>query len=406
MKNTIKKLIFSFFALFVCVSYSYSVQKPGVPKTGVPKTPPSKTPTPPQFNKEGKKNFVPVRKVYIRETFKKDFTRPSLLQSIGPLLTSSGLIIQGNKITGLSAYTSEKGKKKWFFPVKGGLAGPAAVEGDFVFFGGADGFVYALYLSTGKALWKQSIKSIRLSAPVIQGNKLYLAGPDKLYCLNKKTGESLWTYSTQLKKSDFTLEGTARPLIAKGGLYFKTSDETLFALNKKGKLKWKRELSGGARFTSALSAPVMGKTCLYSAGLKSGLYCLNPKTGKTIWKTSYGANGDLVLYGSSLFYPSSDGKLIALDQKSGKQIWSLKTNGSTSPVPYKDILIYGEYSGPLRFVSAQEGKNLSAFFFGSGISAPPVVSGPFVYFISNTGWLYKLFLEKKEKISPSLTARL
>ena len=316
MKNYL--IIFSFFTLSVCVSYSknsYSQKDITLRKGNAP----VKGLKPPLRDKKTNKNFVHVKKVYIRETFKKDFTRPSLLQSISPLITSSSWLIQGNKINGLSAYTAEKGKKKWFFPIKGGLAGPASLEGEFVFFGGADGFVYALYLNTGKALWKQNVKSVQLSAPAIEGDKLYFAGPNKLYCLNKKTGEILWTYSTQLKKSDFTLEGIARPLVEKGGsvIYFKTSGETLFALNKKGKLKWKKELfnSSNKRFTSALSAPVRGKTCLYSSSLESGVYCLDPKTGKTIWKSSAGAAGDLLLSNALLFYPSSKGKNHRLRSK-------------------------------------------------------------------------------------------
>ena len=349
-----------------------------------------------------KTSSVRVKKVWIRESFKKDFTRPSLLQTLRPALTSSGLLIQGNKTDGISAYTLDKGKRKWFFPVKGGAAGEPSIKEDFVFFGGADGFVYALYLNTGKVLWKQSIKSIRLSAPEIKGDDLYFAGPDKLYRLKRKTGESVWTYTASLKSSDFTVEGIARPLavrLKRGGLmiYFKTGDGSLLALNRNGKLKWKRELTqSGDRFTSALYRPVMGKTCLYSPGL-GGLYCLNPKTGNTVWQSSTGAQGEVLLSGSLLFYAGTDGKIRALDQKSGKQIWSHKAPAPpvTSPRLYKDMLIYGEYSGALRFISARTGKSLGAFFFGGGMSAPPALSASdsSLYFISNTGWLYKLYIE-------------
>ena len=339
-----------------------------------------------------------IKKVWIRETFSKNFTRPSILQSINPLLDASGLVIQGNKVNGISAYTLDKGKKRWFFPIEGGLAGAATISDAVLFFGGSDGVMYALRLDTGTVLWQYRTGLTSVSAPTIKGNYLYFASSNKIYCLDKKTGESIWTYSTPVRSAEFTVEGIARPLLSDSLIYFKVSDGTLVALDFKGRLKWKQELSGSdSRFTSALSNPVMGKICLYSASLESGIYCLNKKTGKIIWKTSKGSHGDLLLSGSSLLYPSHDGHVIALDQKSGKQIWKHKVPQSiaTSLSLYKDILIYGEYSGALRFISINTGEELNAFHFGTGMSAKPVVSviHSELYFISNAGWLYKLSLK-------------
>lgn len=339
-----------------------------------------------------------IKKIWIRETFSKKFTHPSVLQPIKPVLTEGGLLIQGNKVNGVMAYTLEKGKRRWFFPVKGGVAGDILVSNEFLFFGGSDGFMYALYLSTGKVLWKYYTGLTSVSVPVIKGRYLYFVSASKIYCLSLKTGESAWSYSTHVKKAEFTVEGIAAPLIDRNLIYFKVSDGSLLALDFKGRLKWRRALSNaGNRFTTAASSPVMGKTCLYSSSLESGVYCLNKKTGKVIWKTGVGSHGDLLLYSSQLFYSTHDGRVLALDQKSGKQIWSHSVSQSiaTSPVLYKNILVYGEYSGALRFISKSTGKELYSFPFGRGMSAPPVVSEATseLYFVSNSGWLYKVKLQ-------------
>lgn len=344
-----------------------------------------------------KDHSVFVKKVWIRETFVKDFTRPSVLQSIAPVLTSTGLLIQGNKVDGISAYTLRLGKRKWFFPVKGGLAGGVLVLNNLLFFGGADGILYSLNLKTGAIVWKRHTGLTSISTPVAHKNHLYLASSNKIYCLNLKTGDNVWTYSTQVRDSEFAVEGVASPLVGKSLIYFKVSDDSLIALDFKGRLKWKKSLARpGSRFTSASSNPIMGKVCLYVAGLESGLYCLNKKTGKVIWNTAIGSHGNILLSGSLLFYPSHDGKVIALDQKSGKKIWSHKVLESiaTSLVSYENMLIYGEYSGALRFISRDKGKELSSFSFGSGMSAPPIIleAKSELYFISNAGWLYKLRL--------------
>lgn len=347
-----------------------------------------------------KKETVSVKKVWIRETFLKDFKRPSVLQSISPVLSSSDLLVQGNKVDGLNVYTMDRGKKKWFFAVEGGISGGVLIADGLIFFGGGDGYIYSLYLKTGQLLWKQHVGLTHISRPVVYKNYLYFASSNKIYCLNKKTGENVWTYSTQVKTSEFTVEGIAEPLVSESLVYFKVSDGSLIALNLQGKLKWKKEFPHSGRFVSASSPPIIGKMCLYSADLESGIYCLNKKNGKVIWKVPVGSHGHILLSDSHLFYPTSDGRIIALDQKSGKQIWDYKLHESisTSLVLYKDILIYGDYSGDLRFISRRDGKELGFFPVGSGLSASPVVSynaKPSIYFISNSGWLYKLHLKNQ-----------
>ena len=63
-----------------------------------------------------KKTLLPlsVQKVWIRETFPKDLTRPSIQQSIKPVLRTDGLVIQGNESHGIVAYTTTAGKKSGF----------------------------------------------------------------------------------------------------------------------------------------------------------------------------------------------------------------------------------------------------------------------------------------------------
>ena len=342
-----------------------------------------------------KESRIVVQKIWIRETFPKDWTRPSIGQSIKPVLSAQGLLIQGHKSRGLIAYTSDRGKKKWFFPVKGGLAGGVLADGPLLFFGGADGFMYALQAKTGQVVWKHYTGLTTVSRPVQKGQYLYFASPDRLYCLNKKTGKNLWTYSAVSTPGQFIVEGVASPLPGSSLVYFKVSDGSLTALDFRGRLKWKKKLSDtGSDFTSAVSGITMGKVCLYTASLQAGLYCLNPKTGKTIWKTSVGSHGDVLLSGSRLFYPSQDGRVLALDQKSGKLIWSHRVPHSiaTSLVLNRDMLVYGEYRGALRFISRQTGEELGHFAFGQGMSVEPAVSAldSALYFISRAGWLYKI----------------
>ena len=51
--------------------------------------------------------------------------------------------------------------------------------------------------------------------------------------MSAKTGRVIWTYSASVKKSDFVVAGVSPPLVSRYRIYFKVSDGTLIAVNRK-----------------------------------------------------------------------------------------------------------------------------------------------------------------------------
>ena len=346
-----------------------------------------------KVNSEAKNKIL--KKVWVKETIKESYKYSSRLQSVSPVL-ANGFLVQGNKSTGLYAYIASSGKQKWFFPVKGGVSGGVLPAGNRVFFSGADGFFYSLDLQTSQIMWKVYTGIVNSSSPVLHKGVIYFSSPERLYALSAFNGKSLWTYGVSLESKTFTVEGIAAPLVANKTVYFKPGNSSVLALNLKGKLKWKKKLSSHSQFISSGLGLVMGTRCLYTAHFESGLFCLNKKNGRIVWKNSIASHGNILLSGSFLYYPTKDGRVLAIHQKSGKIIWTHKIPKpiSTSLALYKDTLIYGEYNGNLRFLSKQTGRERGYFAFGSGMSSTPVVSAKDseMYFLSNFGWLYKLKL--------------
>ena len=335
------------------------------------------------------------QKIWIKETIEESFKYSSRLQSVSPAL-ANGLLVQGNKSTGLYAYMTKSGEQKWFFPITGGVSGGVLLTANRVFFSGADGFFYSLDLQTAQIMWKAYTGVMNSSPPILHKGVIYFSSPERLYALSAYDGKSLWTYAVTLKSKIFIIEGVTAPLVADRTIYFKPGNNSVLALSLKGKLKWEKKLSSNSRFASSGSGLVMGTKCLYTAHFESGLFCLNKKYGRIIWKNSISSHGNILLSGSFLYYPTKDGRVLSIHQESGKIIWTHKIPKpiSTSLALHKDTLIYGEYYGTLRFLSKQTGKEQGYFSFGSGMSAAPVVSSndSELYFLSNFGWLYKLKL--------------
>ena len=112
-------------------------------------------------------------------------------------------------------------KVLWRTPVKGGYSGPAVADGrvflmDLAEKSGNRGIERALALdeATGKILWTQEwpVNYSGISwavgpraTPTVDGDRVYFAGADgKLFCLNAKTGEIRW-------KKDYVADFGADP---------------------------------------------------------------------------------------------------------------------------------------------------------------------------------------------------
>jgi outer membrane protein assembly factor BamB len=136
------------------------------------------------------------------------------------------------------------GNVKWSF--HSGYAGsddcltcssPAAAEGR-VFFGGLDGFAYALDAQSGKLIWKRDLGAKVTTSAAIQGRDLYLGtGKHQLYRMNTDSGEVLREIETQATPYGHLI-------LASDSLLTFLGDELLgsFDLNL-AKLRWSAEAS-------------------------------------------------------------------------------------------------------------------------------------------------------------------
>jgi hypothetical protein len=90
-------------------------------------------------------------------------------------------------------------KKNWVYSIGEEIYSSPAVKNDLIVFGGIDGSVYALN-QLGQLVWKFSTYSRISSSPLITADDVVIFGAKngKLYTLDLKTGERIWSYRTTL----------------------------------------------------------------------------------------------------------------------------------------------------------------------------------------------------------------
>ena len=160
-----------------------------------------------------------------------------------------------DKLTGAVVWWSEPGgpPKDTFYSVPV----VATINGQkLIISGGADGGVYAMKLSTGEPVWTYTFGTGAINcSPVVDGSLVYIGHGEESTDTNVQ-GRVVCLDASQIE-------------------------------NGEPKLVWKRD-GVKARYASPILDPQSGR--LYVPDELAKLYCLDAKTGKQLWKLSYGRN--------------------------------------------------------------------------------------------------------------------
>ena len=317
-----------------------------------------------------------------------------LSTGISPVLFGD-TVIQGDGFDGVKAFDRKRGKRLWKYLVKSGISSPITLFNNHIYFGGADGFIHAVHAESGKPVWKFFTGSENLIEPLVRKDQVYvLTASQKIYLLSRKTGELTWIYAGPSLSRDFFVRGNYRPALDKL-LYVGFHEGTLIALHPRtGKVKWKKKRFPEHAFSQPLSRDGV---CLLTPVFNLGLFCINPRNGKLIWRTKGGAS-QVVFSGDSLYQADKQGSLYSMDRRQGSIKWKFKKSGlPLAPTVYKNLLLYGLKSdSKIYSINSKTGKQVSAYRFGRGLSARITVDSKKdeAYFYSVDSYLHKVRIEQ------------
>lgn len=197
----------------------------------------------------------------------------------GDMVYVGTYIQQGNVAQGkVYAFIAGRDEPRWVYPPDGFLSDPVVgglvVSEGKVYFGAADGKVYAVDATDGHKIAEFQTGDKIWSTPIIDGNILYIGSFDKkLYALDTTT-------LTPVNWGSFTTGGAvaATPLVTPDTIYIGSLDRELYAIDKaSGNLKWK--FHAGNWFWAQ---PVIYNNNVYAPGLDHKLYILNVTTGAEV----------------------------------------------------------------------------------------------------------------------------
>lgn len=262
--------------------------------------------------------------------------------------------------------------------------------------------------------WSVDLEGYGQSSPVIWESHVYVTsaqGEEKdtmrVDCFDLQSGKLLWhktlAATQKVKKNKYVSFAAPTPVVDDNHVYAFFESGDIIAIDHSGETQWTRSLTKdygdflgnhGVGSSTALSST--GLIILIDHSGPGYLLCLDPKTGKNVWKidrekrVSWSSPIVVKNNNSETILISSNGIAEAYDAANGKQLWKhnqeIEGNTVASPTATGELVIIGSSAkDQSRAIHLTNGKTAwiaedSASSFGS-----PLVYQDLVYFVNRSG---------------------
>ena len=293
-----------------------------------------------------------------------------------------------------AAENRELGETVWEFDLRGderlrAVYGTPAIDGDALYVGGYDGYLYALSLEPDpdlprqpKLMWQErvgrglddSVYPI-VAGPVASDGLLLVASSDGyLYAYDIAEQDEVWRFPAGDKI-------WSRPAVAAGAAFFGSLDKNVYAVDlESGSELWRYE-TGGA----VAAAPAVAGGRVYIGSLDSVFYALDAEDGGVEWRFTGSSSwywAEPLVVDGTVLASSLDGTLYALDAATGDLLWSVATDGPIvgAPAVVSDLIALPSDDGRIRVVRLRDGTQLDGCNLGEGVRTSLVAQEEHVYF--------------------------
>jgi outer membrane protein assembly factor BamB len=193
-----------------------------------------------------------------------DFAIPGGPVNATPAVSGGHTFVAGCDST-LHVINTTTGKEKLALQLAGQVGATGAVVGEKLYIGTMTNDVQAIDWAEGKLLWTARKRRQPFYASVAVSGELVLAGckDKRLYALDRKTGNDVWSFLTGGR-----IESS--PVVTGKRVYLGSLDKNLYVLDlAKGSLIQKVELD-----SEVVGSPAVADGCLVLGTAKGTVYCL------------------------------------------------------------------------------------------------------------------------------------
>jgi outer membrane protein assembly factor BamB len=196
----------------------------------------------------------------------------------------------------------------WKFDMQGRVLTSAAIVDGVVYASSESGRIVAVDTEGGQRIWEFATgRPVRCSPAAADG--VVYCGSDNgiLYALDTKTGKPVWQFETGGPIQ-------ASPAIVGGLIVFGANDHNFYALDRlTGRKLWSFRTSGFC----TQAPPVIHGDRVIAAGWADWVWCLDLKSGKTIWRSFIPVSIEAVSFYRDRLWVRSAYYVVELDPNKG-----------------------------------------------------------------------------------------
>jgi outer membrane protein assembly factor BamB len=236
--------------------------------------------------------------------------------------------IKGTSFTGknfLFGIDTDGGKQIWGYEIPGDVfSSPCLIDDMIIVVGSINNAVYALEGYSGNIRWKFETGGEVWSSPSYNGNEIFIGSDDGfVYCLDID-GKLLWKtkLNGKIRSSSpcLSFDEDQRPSVFIG-----TYNGGMFCLNQStGMIRWSKQIT-----KPVMASPAIIKDKAFFAASDKRIYCFQVKDGSSIWNFETGdkiwSSPSISEYDGVMFFGSLDSHIYGIDIHSGRQTWKFPT---------------------------------------------------------------------------------
>jgi len=303
---------------------------------------------------------VDVKPLWVANVGKKTERQYSQL----PVTIANGKVYVTNVDGELSVLDQVVGNVLWRKTYKVAIStGPTYAAG-VLYFGTTDAEVVAVNANDGGVVWRHKVSSEVLANPTVSGSKIFVKTVDgKLFALNQSDGERIWVESHEVPA--LSLRGDSAPIAIEDKVFAGFANGKLMAV----------EADTGKKIWETIVAVPSGRTDLqrmididgvfqfsdnviYVSSYQGRIAAVAADSGRAIWTRDMSSYSGLTLDGSQLYMTDADGYVWCLDKKTGATLWRqdvLAGRDVSGPGVMSDALVVADGAGFVHWLSKEDG---------------------------------------------------
>jgi outer membrane protein assembly factor BamB len=302
----------------------------------------------------------------------------------------------------LARFDTRSGRRTWKVDSGAKLSGGVGLGAGQILVGSAKGVVLA-YDPGGKPLWRSTVSSEVLSAPV--GNEstvIVRSGDSKVFGLNAVDGSRTWEY--QAAAPPLTLRAAPEMVLVgdKAVVAGFPGGKLMVLDTRTGSPMWEASVATPRgdneleRIADVAGLPLVQSDRVCAVTFQGRIGCYETDRGTQVWVRPASSAGSLSASGSMLFYTEDNGSVVALDRASGASVWKqdkLFARRVSAPLAFGDYVVVGDFEGYVHVLSRDDGAFVARVRTdGEPIRVQPVALDDKVLVQTGGGGLYAIAL--------------